>query len=365
MVIAAIAKGVDWENSAWIQYAAPYVYADLSSPTTALTRFEEIRADNTNNNALLSCTRSASCSTRRARAIIRPNGPVTSTSIVCGLVEVEFLLAARRRTVEAGLGDSRRRVTNRFNSLLFTRTTTSSSTGPTHSSCSLTTTHTTSHTHHKSPWRLCFPPAPTRSTVFLQSPSALMLLSALPWIWRSLPTTWKHRVCGRCRRHRCRRHSSSVVRRDGGSPRHRVSRGVDLAPERAALRERHVRSSCVDRVLRDSDHRRSAALAGPAAWRARRLANRRGDNRRLLGICMAASAASAFVFYSLSVSKLANYTLAFLPPLAILIGLHLDEELERPTSRLTRVSRQAPSASPRCSSRPRRSSSIASAARVC
>jgi 4-amino-4-deoxy-L-arabinose transferase-like glycosyltransferase len=67
------------------------------------------------------------------------------------------------------------------------------------------------------------------------------------------------------------------------------------------------------------------------------LRRRRWDSRQLLAVCMAASAASAFVFYSLSVSKLANYALAFLPPLAILIALHLDESLDRPTSRVTGV----------------------------
>jgi 4-amino-4-deoxy-L-arabinose transferase-like glycosyltransferase len=67
------------------------------------------------------------------------------------------------------------------------------------------------------------------------------------------------------------------------------------------------------------------------------LRTRLWDSRQLLAVCMASSAVSAFVFYSLSVSKLANYTLAILPPLAILIGRHLDEASDRPTSRLTRA----------------------------
>jgi hypothetical protein len=44
---------------------------------------------------------------------------------------------------------------------------------------------------------------------------------------------------------------------------------------------------------------------------------------------MAASAISAYIFYSIPVSKLASYALVFLPPLGILVALHLDEELDR------------------------------------
>ena len=49
---------------------------------------------------------------------------------------------------------------------------------------------------------------------------------------------------------------------------------------------------------------------------------------RVLRTCMWAAAASAFVFYSLSVSKLVNYALAIVPPLAILVGLQLDRLLD-------------------------------------
>ncbi|HEX2343810.1 MAG TPA: hypothetical protein VHI98_25290 [Vicinamibacterales bacterium] len=43
---------------------------------------------------------------------------------------------------------------------------------------------------------------------------------------------------------------------------------------------------------------------------------------------MGASAVSAFVFYSFSSSKLPNYALVFIPPLAVLIALWFDEQFD-------------------------------------
>ena len=49
--------------------------------------------------------------------------------------------------------------------------------------------------------------------------------------------------------------------------------------------------------------------------------------RDILRVVMTASAVTTFVFYSLSASKLPHYAFAVIPPLAILIGLSLDEVL--------------------------------------
>jgi hypothetical protein len=50
--------------------------------------------------------------------------------------------------------------------------------------------------------------------------------------------------------------------------------------------------------------------------------------RQTLRTTMAASAVSAFAFYSFSSSKLPNYALVFIPPLAVLIALWLDEQFD-------------------------------------
>jgi len=47
----------------------------------------------------------------------------------------------------------------------------------------------------------------------------------------------------------------------------------------------------------------------------------------ILRIVAACSAATGFIFYSLSASKLPHYSLAFVPPLAILIGLYVSQQL--------------------------------------
>jgi 4-amino-4-deoxy-L-arabinose transferase-like glycosyltransferase/ketosteroid isomerase-like protein len=52
--------------------------------------------------------------------------------------------------------------------------------------------------------------------------------------------------------------------------------------------------------------------------------------RELLRTAMCASALTALAFYSLSSSKLPSYSLVCLPPLAIVIALWLDEELDKP-----------------------------------
>jgi 4-amino-4-deoxy-L-arabinose transferase-like glycosyltransferase/ketosteroid isomerase-like protein len=54
--------------------------------------------------------------------------------------------------------------------------------------------------------------------------------------------------------------------------------------------------------------------------------------RELLRTAMCASAVTALAFYSLSSSKLASYSLVCLPPLAIVIGLWLDEEFDKPVA---------------------------------
>jgi hypothetical protein len=57
------------------------------------------------------------------------------------------------------------------------------------------------------------------------------------------------------------------------------------------------------------------------------------DARDRLAFCMAVAAAGTFVFYSLSASTLASYSLAVLPPLAIVIAIYLDKELASPSVR--------------------------------
>ncbi len=76
------------------------------------------------------------------------------------------------------------------------------------------------------------------------------------------------------------------------------------------------------------------ALAGLLPWTAAlpgaigRLRWRNGTRREVLRTCMLASAATALAFYSLSNSKLPSYALVCVPPLAIMIGLLLDEDFD-------------------------------------
>jgi 4-amino-4-deoxy-L-arabinose transferase-like glycosyltransferase len=63
----------------------------------------------------------------------------------------------------------------------------------------------------------------------------------------------------------------------------------------------------------------------PAAVRSVRRSDR--SPAGILRIVMACGAATGFVFYSLSASKLPHYALACVPPLAVLIGLHIDRML--------------------------------------
>jgi 4-amino-4-deoxy-L-arabinose transferase-like glycosyltransferase len=60
----------------------------------------------------------------------------------------------------------------------------------------------------------------------------------------------------------------------------------------------------------------------------RRAGRHVGGPRDVLRLVMAASALTAFVFYSLSASKLPHYALAVIPPLAILIALSLDDAIQ-------------------------------------
>jgi 4-amino-4-deoxy-L-arabinose transferase-like glycosyltransferase len=77
-----------------------------------------------------------------------------------------------------------------------------------------------------------------------------------------------------------------------------------------------------------------ALLVGLLPWTALlpraigRVRLRSASGRETLRICMLASAVSALAFYSLSSSKLASYALVCVPPLAVLIGLALDEDLD-------------------------------------
>lgn len=75
----------------------------------------------------------------------------------------------------------------------------------------------------------------------------------------------------------------------------------------------------------------------PAA--ARRVALRPRAPREILRTCMAVAAATSFAFYSAAASKLANYALVIVPPLAILIALYLDERLREAPAAATRESR--------------------------
>lgn len=63
----------------------------------------------------------------------------------------------------------------------------------------------------------------------------------------------------------------------------------------------------------------------PAAVRSVRRSDR--SPAGILRIVMACGAATAFVFYSLSASKLPHYALACVPPLTVLVGLHIDRML--------------------------------------
>jgi 4-amino-4-deoxy-L-arabinose transferase-like glycosyltransferase/ketosteroid isomerase-like protein len=64
----------------------------------------------------------------------------------------------------------------------------------------------------------------------------------------------------------------------------------------------------------------------------RRVRLRELTSRELLRTAMCASAVTALAFYSLSSSKLPSYSLVCLPPLAIIIGLWLDEEFDNPVA---------------------------------
>jgi 4-amino-4-deoxy-L-arabinose transferase-like glycosyltransferase len=69
-----------------------------------------------------------------------------------------------------------------------------------------------------------------------------------------------------------------------------------------------------------------SAFVPVAVWAARR---RTDSPQGVLRLYMATAAATAFVFYSASASRLPNYALAFVPPLAVLIALAITDERER------------------------------------
>ncbi len=71
-------------------------------------------------------------------------------------------------------------------------------------------------------------------------------------------------------------------------------------------------------------------LLPAALWRLKRPA---GDRREAVRWTVAIIAGSSLVFYSLSASKLASYSLALIPPMAVLIGLYLDDLLAAPRTR--------------------------------
>ena len=68
-----------------------------------------------------------------------------------------------------------------------------------------------------------------------------------------------------------------------------------------------------------------------------RVTRPRGNPREVLRTGMGISALIALAFYSLSSSKLASYSLVCVPALAIVIGLWLDEQLDRPSGTRTRL----------------------------
>ena len=80
------------------------------------------------------------------------------------------------------------------------------------------------------------------------------------------------------------------------------------------------------------------AVLGLFPWAAflpqalRRVRLRELTSRELLRSAMCASAVTALAFYSLSSSKLPSYALVCLPPLAIIIGLWLDDEFDNPVA---------------------------------
>lgn len=125
------------------------------------------------------------------------------------------------------------------------------------------------------------------------------------------------------------------------------------APWYAAMTFRHgvaflhegVWAQNVGRYTGQMDHGQSAAtfllaaVAGlmpwtgllPAAlWRLKRPA---GDRRASIRLTVAIIAGSSLVFYSMSASKLASYSLALIPPMSVLIGLYLDDLLAAPRTR--------------------------------
>jgi len=55
--------------------------------------------------------------------------------------------------------------------------------------------------------------------------------------------------------------------------------------------------------------------------------SKRREPRNVLRLLMASAGITAFLFYSLSASKLPNYAFVIVPPLAIVIAMHLDDRL--------------------------------------
>jgi 4-amino-4-deoxy-L-arabinose transferase-like glycosyltransferase len=72
-----------------------------------------------------------------------------------------------------------------------------------------------------------------------------------------------------------------------------------------------------------------------------RLRRRSVTPRDVLRTCMLASAASALAFYSLSASKLASYGVEGVSPLAIMIGLMVDEDFDSPRLTVSTARRTA------------------------
>lgn len=71
----------------------------------------------------------------------------------------------------------------------------------------------------------------------------------------------------------------------------------------------------------------------PAAFARVSLVSRPNDRRNAVRLTATIIAATSLIFYAASASKLASYSLALLPALAIVVGLYLDEMVDAPRRR--------------------------------
>jgi hypothetical protein len=123
--------------------------------------------------------------------------------------------------------------------------------------------------------------------------------------------------------------AGTLVSRDDRTAWPLVHSGSRLAPECRPVRGHPIRAPRAAMVLRSSHAGGSLPVERVRSRRHRARLTHDRSRTGVLRLYMTGASLTTFAFYSVSASKLPHYALAVVPPLAIVIGLRLDEVLGR------------------------------------